>query len=161
MKHYTKEQVKELETAVREGDSDNKYFKRLQAVSWRAGGRTIKEIAELSGYNRSSVLRLCANYMQGGLKALRAQYVCNNRKLSYADEAATLEKLSESATVGKYVRASELLQQFEAITGVSYQIDAFYRLLWRHGWRKVMPRGQHPKKASDEAIEASKKLTLR
>jgi hypothetical protein len=33
-------------------------------------------------------------------------------------------------------------------------------LLARHGWRKVTPRGKHPDKASDEAMEASKKLKL-
>ena len=35
-----------------------------------------------------------------------------------------------------------------------------YRMLKRHGWRKVMPRSKHPKKANEEAIEASKKLKL-
>ncbi len=29
-------------------------------------------------------------------------------------------------------------------------------MLKRHGWRKVMLRTKHPKKADDEAIEASK-----
>lgn len=31
-------------------------------------------------------------------------------------------------------------------------------MLERHGWRKVMPRSKHPQKASEEAIEASKKI---
>lgn len=31
-----------------------------------------------------------------------------------------------------------------------------YRALKRHNWRKVMPRSRHPKKASEEAINASK-----
>ena len=30
-----------------------------------------------------------------------------------------------------------------------------------HGWRKIMPRSKHLKKASEEVIEASKKLTLK
>ena len=33
-----------------------------------------------------------------------------------------------------------------------------YRVLHRHNWRKVMPRSKHPNKASEEVIEASKKL---
>lgn len=37
-------------------------------------------------------------------------------------------------------------------TGNSY----IYTMLKRHGWRKVMLRAKHPKKADDEAIEASK-----
>ncbi|MDE7249890.1 MAG: winged helix-turn-helix domain-containing protein, partial [Lachnospiraceae bacterium] len=32
-----------------------------------------------------------------------------------------------------------------------------YCVLKRHGWRKVMPRSRHPKKASEEVIETSKK----
>ena len=36
-----------------------------------------------------------------------------------------------------------------------------YMLLKRKGYRKVMPRSKHPKKAKEEAIEASKKLTQR
>ena len=39
-------------------------------------------------------------------------------------------------------------------TGSGY----IYMLLKRHGWRKVMPRSKHPKAASEEACEASKKL---
>jgi transposase len=35
-----------------------------------------------------------------------------------------------------------------------------YYLLHKFGWRKVMPRSKHPKKASEEVIEASKKLTI-
>ncbi|MCL2501217.1 MAG: winged helix-turn-helix domain-containing protein [Defluviitaleaceae bacterium] len=34
-----------------------------------------------------------------------------------------------------------------------------YYVLKRHDWRKVKPRSRHPKKASPEAIETSKKLT--
>jgi len=36
-----------------------------------------------------------------------------------------------------------------------------YDLLARHGWRKVMPRGKHPKQADEATQEASKKLTPR
>ena len=34
-----------------------------------------------------------------------------------------------------------------------------YRLLKRHGYKKVMPRSRHPKKVNQEIIETSKKLT--
>ena len=35
-----------------------------------------------------------------------------------------------------------------------------YMLLKRHNWRKIKPRSQHPKKADEETIAASQKLTL-
>ena len=39
-----------------------------------------------------------------------------------------------------------------------YPVFKWCLVLERHGWRKVMPRSKHPQKASDEAIEASKKI---
>ncbi len=36
--------------------------------------------------------------------------------------------------------------------------ERIYYVLRRHGWRKIMPRSKHPKKAKQEAIEASNKL---
>jgi len=159
MKHFTVEQANELQVAVCHGDTDSKFFRRVQSVYWRSQGRKLADVASLSGYSEPSIIRLCAKYRSGGLNALRAQYETNNRKLSFAEEEAALNALAGVAAVGRYMRVQELLTQFAEKTGVTYQIDAFYRLLWRHGWRKVMPRGQHPKKASEEAIEASKKLT--
>ncbi|HGK9979465.1 TPA: winged helix-turn-helix domain-containing protein, partial [Streptococcus pneumoniae] len=40
--------------------------------------------------------------------------------------------------------------------GRSYTRDAFYQLLKRHGWRNIMPRPEHPKKADAQTIVASK-----
>jgi len=36
--------------------------------------------------------------------------------------------------------------------------NVIYYLMQKHGWRKIMPRGQPPKKADTEAIEAYKKI---
>jgi transposase len=83
----------------------------------------------------------------------------NYRKLSYDEEAETLAQLAVEVE-GKCMRARDVLELFESKTGVTYAKDAFYRLLHRHGWRKVMPRGQHPKAADEETREAAKKLTL-
>jgi transposase len=160
MKAFTENQIAELKSVVDHGDDDSRYFKKVQAIYWRTQGRRWKEIVELSGIQQSTLWYACRLYRESGLDALRPHYAGSRyRKLTFEEEEAVLDKLLNSACVGKYVRASDLVVEFEAISGVSYQKDAFYRVLRRHGWRKKMPRGQHPKKASDEAIEASKKLT--
>lgn len=46
---------------------------------------------------------------------------------------------------------------YEKAVGHHISSGQIYRVLWRHGWRKVMLRSKHPKKASEEVIEASKK----
>lgn len=68
----------------------------------------------------------------------------------------------ESAQAGQLVEVSAILRAYEEKTGRTLEKShgQIYYVLKRHGWRKVMPRSKHPNKASDEVIEASKKLTL-
>jgi transposase len=53
-------------------------------------------------------------------------------------------------TEGKFVRIAEMQQKFKGKTGVTYKSSGFYKLLKRHDWRKVMPRGKHPKKSREK-----------
>ena len=63
--------------------------------------------------------------------------------MSFEEEAAILAPFKARAEKGELVEISEIKD-----------------VLHRHGWRKVMPRSRHPKKASKEVIETSKKLKL-
>jgi len=48
-------------------------------------------------------------------------------------------------------------QEYIKLVGHSIGHEQIYRVLRRHGYRKIMPRSRHPKKASNEKIEQSKK----
>ena len=72
-------------------------------------------------------------------------------------EAEILEYFMKAAVAGQVVRASDIKKAFDALRGKDTGRGYIYMLLERHNWRMVMPRGAHPQKASDEAIEASKK----
>jgi len=90
----------------------------------------------------------------------RKQYKGNNRNMSYAQEEALLEPFRARAEAGQIVEVGEILAAYEKQIGRSTRSNSqIYNVLARHGWRKIMPRSKHPKKASDEVIEASKKLT--
>ena len=52
-----------------------------------------------------------------------------------------------------------LKEAYDKAVGHKSGSGQIYFVLHRHGWSKKMPRSKHPQKASDEAIEASKKLT--
>ena len=65
------------------------------------------------------------------------------------------------AEAGHIVEISKIKAAYVEKVGHSIGNGQIYCVLKRHGWRKVMPRSQHPQKASDEAIEASKKLSIR
>ena len=80
--------------------------------------------------------------------------------MSFEEEAAFLEQYKKLAEQGEIVEVSEIKRAYQEKVGHSIGKEQIYRVLARHGWRKVMPRSKHPNKASDEVIEASKKLTL-
>ena len=79
--------------------------------------------------------------------------------MSYEEETALLEPFRKKAEAGQIVEVSEMNKAYQEAVGHSIGTGQIYHVLHRHGWRKVMPRSKHPKKASEEDIEASKKLT--
>jgi transposase len=135
--------------------------KRLQVIILRYEGKKDIEIAEKQGYARKRVSQLCAEYKKVGLEEYaRHKYGGNHRSLSVEEEKEILDRFREKAAQGEMVTVQEIKAEFERILGKDTGRGYIYMLLKRHGWRKVMPRSKHPKKASAEAIEASKKLKI-
>ena len=79
--------------------------------------------------------------------------------MSFEEEAAILEPFKKEAEAGKMVDVSDIEDAYRQAVGHSIGTSQIYYVLKRHGWRKVMPRSRHPKKADEEVIETSKKLT--
>ena len=77
------------------------------------------------------------------------------------EEAALLEPFMSEAEKGQMLDTAELEKRYEEAVGHRIGSGQIYRVLQRHDWRKVMPRSKHPKKASEEVIETSKKLTMK
>lgn len=78
--------------------------------------------------------------------------------MSFEEEEILLEQFKAKAEKGQLVETGEIKEAYDKAIGHKSGSGQIYRVLHRHGWRKVMPRSKHPQKASDEAIEASKKL---
>ena len=124
-------------------------------------GADAKEVSRATGFHASSVTRLVAKYRDYGIEAISGNhYGGNHRNMSVAEEAAILVPFKERAEKGELVEVSEIAKAYQAAVDHPVRNGQIYFVLHRHGWRKVMPRSKHPKKASDEEIAASKKLTL-
>lgn len=80
--------------------------------------------------------------------------------MSYAEEEELLAPFREQAEKGELVEVSAIEAAYQEAVGHSIGTSQIYYVLHRHGWRKVMPRSKHPKKATEEVIETSKKLRL-
>ena len=80
--------------------------------------------------------------------------------MTFEEEEELLNEFKEKAGKGQIIEVSEIKKEYEKRTKPSKSKGQIYKVLHRHGWRKVKPRSRHPRKTSPEAIEASKKLTL-
>lgn len=157
----SEEQVKELEEAQKK-NRDKNVEKRLKALLLHAEGKTRERIAELTGFVKSYISELVSKYSNKGISTIiENNYHGNNRNMSFAEEEALLEPFKKAAEAGQIVEVSEIKGAYEEATGRSLETNRgqIYNVLHRHGWRKIMPRSKHPNKASEEVIEASKKLT--
>lgn len=156
---FSAEQIEELKAAKKK-NKDKNVDKRLTALLMRAEGKRRKEVADRTGYKYTYLTKLVTKYLTGGIEAIvENHYPGNRRYMSYQEEEEFLERFRKEAESGQIVEVSRIKEAYDEAVGRTTTGSLIYKLLHRHGWRKVMPRSRHPKKASDEAIEASKKLT--
>lgn len=156
---FSKEEIKTIEQA-RRGNKDKRAEARLKALELRAKGATCKEVREATGFHAAYITQLVAKYRDHGLESISGNhYGGNRRNMSVEEEAAILKPFKERAEKGEMVEISEIAAAYQAAVDHPIGNSQIYFVLHRHGWRKVMPRSKHPKKASEEKIAASKKLT--
>lgn len=154
---FTQDQIKELKSALK-NKQYSAYHKRIQAVYLRSQKMTYKAIIELVGLSHDTIWRLVKKYEQEGISALiqdrrggrRAAY------LTYEEETEFLKEQLESSVSGEIVTINEIHEAYQNKIGKRTTREGFYALLKRHGWRKVTPRPEHPKKADSKTILASK-----
>ncbi len=162
MKHSYSEQDLEIIKAARKHNKDKQVERRLKAIELRIAGKKAKEIAEITEFHSAYIVQLMAKYRNGGIEAITGNhYGGNRRNMSIEEEAKMLEPFRQRASQGQMIEVSEIKAAYEKAVGHTIGGSQIYYVLRRHNWRKVMPRSKHPKKASDEVIEASKKLTLK
>lgn len=156
---FSEEEIKAIEQRRKE-NKDKRAEARLKALELRAKGANAKEVAEATGFHAAYVTQLVAKYREHGLEAISGNhYGGNHRNMSVAEEACILAPFEERAEKGELVEISEIAKAYQSAVDHPVSRGQIYFVLHRHGWRKVMPRSRHPKKASEEEIAASKKLT--
>ena len=156
---FSKEEIAAIEK-VRKENKDKRAELRLKALELRAKGATAQEVADQTGFYPTTITRLVAKYRKGGIEAISGNhYGGNHRNMSVEEEAAILSPFRERAKKGELVEIKEIKAAYQAAVDHPISDSQIYFVLHRHGWRKIMPRSRHPKKASDEEIAASKKLT--
>ncbi len=143
-----------------EKETQNKRIsKKLRVLMLRYEGLDNKTISERLDISPTRITHLIGEYKRDGLeKYIQNKYGGNHRNMSKAEENEILDQFKIKAEAGQVVSAQEIKAAFDEKLGRDTGRGYVYMVLDRHNWRKVMPRSKHPKKADEEAIEASKKL---
>jgi transposase len=136
-------------------------FQRIQCLWLREVLElSSKEIAIAIGWDPSSVRRLQSKYLKEGETALlvSARGGRHRENLSLEEEKEVLEPFFEKSKAGGILIVKEIKLAYEGEVGGKVPKSTIYRMLARHGWRKVSPRPHHPKADSVKQEEFKKKL---
>ena len=129
-------------------------------VIWNAlvDPRPAKEIAKHTMLSVQTVHNLISQYNRFGAKAVETRGKGGRKRsyLSLEEEANFLKSFEDKASSGQIGTVAQIKAAYEKKLGHSVHETTVYRMLKRHGWRKVMPRPFHVDSKKDEQ-EAFKK----
>jgi transposase len=140
--HLSKEEIQtKIKTTVG--------FWRVQKwlVIWNAlvDPRPAGEIALHTGLAEQSVHNLISRYNRLGPEAVEGPGKGGRRRyyLSWDEEVVFLESFKQAALTGQIATVAEIKEALERRLGKRVHKTTVYRLLKRHGWRKLVPRPFH------------------
>lgn len=137
------------------------HYRRLQSIYLRAKfGYLPEKIAKITGLSISRVRQLHTAYRQNGIVALCASQRGgrNHCYLSVQEEADFLKTFQDQAKKGGVITIERIKRAYEKQVGKPVHRSMLYKLLHRHGWRKIVPRPYHPKQ-DKQAVDAFKKTS--
>jgi transposase len=116
------------------------------------------EVALAVGFSPATVKKLWSQYFSGGEEVLIGQGRGGRRRanLSLEEEQKLLVYFFNKAESGEVLVVNEVKAAYEKAVGRTVPKSTVYRMLARHGWRKIAPRPRHPK-ADPQKMEAFKK----
>ena len=136
--------------------SNRSEYQRIQCVLIRATlGSSAKEIAQLLGWSTATVHVMHSRWAKEGeaIFDVRGRGGRRHQHLTPEQEQELLAPFVQRASSGGMLTVTELQQAYRDRVGKEVARSTIYRLLQRHGWRKVVPRPRHPK--ADVAAQAA------
>lgn len=160
MYQFTEKQIQEIKTVLKRA-CDKADYQRVMAVWLRAKcGMKAREVADAIGWSLHSVHQVQSRYFNNGLAVFDGpgRGGRRNENLTVADEKRLLAPFLKTAEKGGILIVSEIQKAYEQTVNKPVPPSTVYRMLERHGWRKIAPRPSHPK-ADIDAREAFKKTS--
>jgi transposase len=153
--HLKPEELSEL----MQTSKDRQQFQRWQVISLMSSQKyKSDEVADIVGVSKGTVYQWLHLYNHKGPEAytLQGRGGRTGGLMTWEEEELLLKEISEQAGKGLLVIAQPIRKYVEKKLGLPVSKDYAYDLLYRHGWRKVAPRSEHPKVKKEQQEEFKK-----
>jgi transposase len=150
--------AEELLVWLREAPDRDAYQKRLAVWLTFIGPFHAHEVANMLGVSRQAIWLWIGQYNKNGPAGLERSGGGGRRwsYLSWREEEEILRPFRERAALGEVVTATAMWPQISKAMDQEVSLAYIYKLLHRHGWRKLGPRPRHVK-SDIQAQESFKK----
>lgn len=139
--------VRRLADRLKQAGSHSEY-QRIQCVLIRVTlGSSAAQIAQLLGWSTATVHVMHSRWAKEGeaIFDVHGRGGRRHQHLTPAQEKELLAPFVQRAEAGGMLGVAEIQQAYRERCGQVVARSTVYRLLERHGWRKVVPRPRHPK----------------
>ena len=136
-------------------------FQRFLCVWLRIEqGLSTKEIARVLNWNANTIRITQRDFIARGTKALIEERRGGRRRqlMTIEDEKSFLAGFQGAASSASILVVNEIKAALEKQLGRTVHKTTVYRLLQRHGWRKVVPRPSIPSKMRRPLMPSKKGL---
>jgi transposase len=125
--------------------------------------QVVPRTAEECGVSKATVHVLISTYNRLGIEAVETvgKGGRHHELLTWQQERELLTPFFARAVEGQIASASEIQLAYEQRVGLPVHQSTVYRLLERHGWRKLLPRPRHPQADPEEQERFKKTLRAR
>lgn len=145
-KAFPKGASQQLAQALKQAQSKAE-FQRIQCLWLRDSLRlNADQVATAIGWQPTSVRRLQAQYLKQGGAVLQTvgRGGRRNQNLTVEQEQQLLAEFGPPAARAGLLEVSQIQSAYEKVVGHPVPKSTVYRMLARHGWRKIAPRRRHP-----------------
>jgi transposase len=152
--------IKEIEEAMKK-TADKTEYRKLQCIYLgdKNPEMSAAEIGKITQYSENSVKRIHCEYRKTGMKSIEEKRGGRYRAyLKLEEEEELLSGFDEISKAGELCEARRIKKAYEALIGKEVAESTIYRMLKRHGYRKVVPYQRH-KKGDVEEQENFKKTS--
>ncbi len=148
-----------LADRLKRADSHAEYQRILCVLIRATLGSSAAQIAQLLGWSTATVHVLHSRWAKEGAAIfdLRGRGGRRHQHLTPEQEQELLLPFVARAQSGGRLAVAEIQRAYQERLGKAVAPSTIYRLLDRHGWRKLVPRPRHPK--ADVAAQAAFKKT--